>query len=118
MNDEINDKKFIKISEVTKAIGASRKALQEYDKMGLVHPTAKTEGGYWLYDMAAVEKIKTIQRKSPKRRIKFAKNLKETEFILEGLLNLQTIALEIAFIVELERTTKISQDFIFQKKKL
>ncbi len=61
MNDEINDKKFIKISEVTKAIGASRKALQEYDKMGLVHPTAKTEGGYWLYDMAAVEKIKTIQ---------------------------------------------------------
>lgn len=26
--------------------------------MGLVHPTAKTEGGYWLYDEAAVRKDK------------------------------------------------------------
>jgi len=55
------DNKLLKISEVAKIIGASRKALQEYDRMGLVHPTTKTEGGYWLYDRAAIEKIKTIQ---------------------------------------------------------
>ncbi|MBQ9766128.1 MAG: MerR family transcriptional regulator [Lachnospiraceae bacterium] len=61
MNNEINEKKFLKISEVTKKVGVSRKALQEYDKLDLVHPTAKTEGGYWLYDKAAVQKIAAIQ---------------------------------------------------------
>lgn len=56
-----NDKPLMKLSEVTKLVGASRKALQEYDKMGLVHPTSTTEGGYWLYDEEAVGKISTIQ---------------------------------------------------------
>lgn len=55
------EKKLMKISEVTKLVGVSRKALQEYDKMDLVHPTATTEGGYWLYDEDAVGKISTIQ---------------------------------------------------------
>lgn len=58
----INDTKtLMKISEVTKLVGTSRKALQEYDKIGLVHPTSTTEGGYWLYDEDAVGKISTIQ---------------------------------------------------------
>lgn len=58
----INDNKpLMKISEVTKLIGVSRKALQEYDKLGLVSPTATTEGGYWLYDEDAVDKISAIQ---------------------------------------------------------
>jgi len=55
------EKKLMKLSEVTKLVGVSRKALQEYDKMDLVHPTATTEGGYWLYDEDAVGKISTIQ---------------------------------------------------------
>ena len=36
------EKKLMKLSEVTKLVGVSRKALQEYDKMDLVHPTATT----------------------------------------------------------------------------
>lgn len=56
-----DDKTLMKISEVTKLVGTSRKALQEYDKMGLVHPTSTTESGYWLYDEDAVGKISTIQ---------------------------------------------------------
>ncbi len=40
------EKKLMKLSEVTKLVGVSRKALQEYDKMDLVHPTTTTEGGY------------------------------------------------------------------------
>jgi len=60
MNQDIK-KKLMKISEVTKLVGVSRKALQEYDKLGLVHPTSATEGGYWLYDEDAVGKISTIQ---------------------------------------------------------
>ena len=60
MNQD-TEKKLMKISEVTKLVGVSRKALQEYDKMDLVHPTTTTEGGYWLYDDDAVQKISTIQ---------------------------------------------------------
>jgi len=61
MNNEANGKSLKKISEITKIIGVSRKALQEYDRLGLLHPTAKTEGGYWLYDEEAVQKITKIQ---------------------------------------------------------
>lgn len=60
MNQD-TEQKLMKISEVTKLVGVSRKALQEYDKMDLVHPTATTEGGYWLYNEDAVGKISTIQ---------------------------------------------------------
>lgn len=55
------EQKLMKLSEVTKLVGVSRKALQEYDKMDLVHPTTTTEGGYWLYDEDAVGRISTIQ---------------------------------------------------------
>lgn len=60
MNQD-TEKKLMRISEITKQIGVSRKALQEYDKMDLVHPTTTTEGGYWLYDEDAVGKISIIQ---------------------------------------------------------
>ena len=61
MSKEVNGKSLKKISEITKIVGVSRKALQEYDRLGLVHPTAKTEGGYWLYDEEAVQRISQIQ---------------------------------------------------------
>lgn len=61
MQNNNNDKTLMKISDVTKLVGTTRKALQEYNKLGLVHPTATTEGGYWLYDEDAVNKISTIQ---------------------------------------------------------
>ena len=60
MNQD-TEKKLMKISEITKQVGVSRKALQEYDRLDLVHPTTTTEGGYWLYDEDAVGKISTIQ---------------------------------------------------------
>ena len=50
-----------KISDVEKIIGVSRKALQEYDKMDLIHPTKKTEAGYWLYDEDALMTVNVIQ---------------------------------------------------------
>lgn len=50
-----------KISDVERIIGVSRKALQEYDKMDMIHPTTKTEGGYWLYDEDALMTINVIQ---------------------------------------------------------
>ncbi len=49
-----------KLSEVCKIVGVTRRTLQEYDKIGLLHPTGKTAAGYWLYDDDAIETLKSI----------------------------------------------------------
>ena len=50
-----------KLSEVCKITGVTRRALQEYDRIGLISPTGKTNAGYWLYDDEAVKTIMLIQ---------------------------------------------------------
>lgn len=50
-----------KLSEVSALVGISRRTLQEYDKIGLLKPTSKTESGYWLYDDLAIKKLMVIQ---------------------------------------------------------
>ncbi len=55
-------KNMKKLSEVCKEVGVTRRTLQGYDDIGLLHPTEKTpSGGYWLYDDAAIDKLKSIQ---------------------------------------------------------
>ncbi len=48
------------VNEVSKLSGVSIRALQYYDKIGLLHPTGYTESGYRLYDSAALEKLREI----------------------------------------------------------
>lgn len=50
-----------KLSEVCRIIGVTRRALQGYDEIGLLNPTDKTQGGYWLYDDRALDKLALIQ---------------------------------------------------------
>ncbi len=50
-----------KLRDVCRIVGVSRRTLQGYDEIGLLHPTAKTEKGYWLYDDTAVKKLILIQ---------------------------------------------------------
>ena len=50
-----------KLSEVCKIVGVTRRTLQEYDKIGLLKPTSKTESGYWLYDDTAIQALFVIQ---------------------------------------------------------
>lgn len=50
-----------KLSEVCKIAGVTRRTLQEYDKIDLLKPTSKTEGGYWLYDNESIQKLIMIQ---------------------------------------------------------
>ena len=50
-----------KISEVCEIVGVTRRTLQEYNKIGLLKPTAKTESGYWLYDEHAIHILEMIQ---------------------------------------------------------
>lgn len=50
-----------RLSEVCKIVGVTRRTLQEYDKIGLLHPSDKTEAGYWLYDEIAIKQLIVIR---------------------------------------------------------
>ena len=49
------------LRKVCEMVGTTRKTLRGYDEVGLLHPTAKTENGYWLYDDEAIRKLRFIQ---------------------------------------------------------
>lgn len=48
------------VNEVSKLTGVSIRALQYYDKIGLLSPAGYTESGYRLYDDAALEMLQQI----------------------------------------------------------
>ena len=48
------------VNEVSKLTGVSIRALQYYDKIGLLHPSGHTQAGYRLYDDTALEKLQQI----------------------------------------------------------
>ena len=48
------------VNEVSKLTGVSIRALQYYDKIGLLKPTEYTGAGYRLYDDAALERLQQI----------------------------------------------------------
>ena len=48
------------VNEVSKLTGVSIRALQYYDKIGLLKPAGYTEAGYRLYDDAALETLQQI----------------------------------------------------------
>lgn len=50
------------LREVCEKIGVSRRAVQGYERCGLVAPTGKTSRGYLLYDEEAQEKIRKIRQ--------------------------------------------------------
>ena len=49
------------LREICVAAGVTRRAVQGYEKAGLVSPTGKTSRGYLLYDMNSQERIKMIR---------------------------------------------------------
>ncbi|MDO5156468.1 MAG: MerR family transcriptional regulator [Eubacteriales bacterium] len=49
------------LREVVEDTGISRRAIQGYEKEGLVHATGKTKMGYLLYDDKSIERIKLIR---------------------------------------------------------
>ncbi len=48
------------VHEVSALTGVSVRALQYYDKLGLLPPARRTEAGYRLYDDAALERLQQI----------------------------------------------------------
>ena len=49
------------LREVCNAVGVTRRAVQGYERAGLVSATCRNERGYLLYDEEAREKIKKIK---------------------------------------------------------
>ena len=50
------------LREVCELVGVTRRAIQGYEKSGLVASTGKNKMGHLLYDKAAVDTIKEIKR--------------------------------------------------------
>lgn len=48
------------LREICRMTGASRRAIQGFEKKGLVSPIGKNKTGYLLYDLSAREKIREI----------------------------------------------------------
>jgi DNA-binding transcriptional MerR regulator len=52
---------FLKIGELAKRTGVTIRALRHYDEIGLLVPSARSEGGFRLYDHGDVGKLYRIQ---------------------------------------------------------
>jgi len=50
------------LREICKVVGVTRRAIQGYEKIGMVQSTGKNKYGYLLYDDVAVNKIRTIKK--------------------------------------------------------
>lgn len=49
------------LREICDSLGVSRRAVQGYEKFGLVKPTGKTERGHLFYDEQTRERIREIR---------------------------------------------------------
>lgn len=49
------------IRDIEKLLGITRRSLQEYDKIGLLHPSARNQYGHILYDDEAIKKLMLIK---------------------------------------------------------
>ena len=118
------------VSEVSRRTGVSVRALQYYDKIGLLSPATRTPSGYRLYDDEALERLQQILLF---RELQFP--LKEIKIILESptfdrgrvleqqivLLTLKKERLErlISFAREIKETGERQMDFsAFDREKL
>ncbi len=54
------DRTMKTVQEVSKLSGVTIRTLRYYDRIGLLHPAARTEAGYRLYDEAALTRLMRI----------------------------------------------------------
>ncbi|MBE5944018.1 MAG: MerR family transcriptional regulator [Lachnospiraceae bacterium] len=67
------------LHEVCDTVGVTRRAVQGYEKRGLVAPSGKNKYGYLLYDSEAQERIALIKRY---QRLGF--KLKDVECLIDA----------------------------------
>ncbi|MBC7592844.1 MAG: MerR family transcriptional regulator [Kineosporiaceae bacterium] len=62
---EAQPEKSMQIGEVADRTGMSLRTLRHYDEIGLLQPSARSEGGFRLYAKDDVEKLLVIRRMKP-----------------------------------------------------
>ena len=85
----------MKISEVERQVGITRKNIRFYEQQGLLHPRRNMENGYREYDGADVDclkKIKLLRKLS--LPIEEIRRIQNGELLLTDALNRQLIVLE------------------------
>ena len=95
----------LKLKQVCMKCGVSRRAIQGYEKHGLVHATGKTERGYLLYDNQAqttVLLLKSLQD--------YGFSLKEIVVYQNSNDTSKLSMLEEKLVVLIERQQKITSD--------
>ena len=65
------------LREVCNELGVSRRAVQGYEKAGLVSPSGKNKYGHLLYDRMAAERIRCV-----KQYQEFGFSLKEIQLLM------------------------------------
>ncbi|WP_338748812.1 MerR family transcriptional regulator [Janibacter alittae] len=55
----------VHIGEVVSRTGLSHRTIRYYEEMGLLTPSARTEGGFRLYDEAGIERLLLIKPMKP-----------------------------------------------------
>lgn len=61
----MNDETTMRIGEVAERTSLSFRTLRHYEDVGLVAPSARTEGGFRLYTESDVERLLIIRRMKP-----------------------------------------------------
>lgn len=71
--------KQVTLREVCMVTGVTRRAIQGYEKIGIVSASGKNKYGYLLYDEAMIERIQTIRQYQ-----EFGFSVKEIKVLLEA----------------------------------
>jgi DNA-binding transcriptional MerR regulator len=62
---DVNDEKTMRIGEVAELTSLSFRTLRHYDEIGLVTPSARTDGGFRLYTESDVARLMVVRRMKP-----------------------------------------------------
>lgn len=106
------------LREVCNMVGVTRRAVQGYEKAGLVASSGKNKYGYLLYDEDAMEKIRVI-----KQYQEFGFSVKEIKELLEAseevyveVMNAKLIVMKQKF-TELEANISQMEELLSEKKR-
>ncbi len=58
----MSEQAHLKVSDIGRRTGLTRKALRLYESLGLLEPAERTDAGYRLYDEEALRRIELINR--------------------------------------------------------